>query len=101
MSSSMQKLMQQAQKMKREMQKAQEALNAKEFSVTKGGGVTVAMLGSKEVVEVTIDEDLFDKDNKEKVETLIIMAFNECIEQINAEEAAINEAITGSATGLF
>lgn len=35
------------------------------------------------------------------VETLIIMAFNECIEQINAEEAAINEAITGSATGLF
>ena len=86
MSSSMQKLMQQAQKMKREMQKAQEALNAKEFSVTKGGGVTVAMLGSKEVVEVTIDEDLFDKDNKEMVETLIIMAFNECIEQINAKK---------------
>lgn len=98
---SMQQLMAQAQKMKREMQKAQEALRVKEFSVTKSGGVTVAMLGSKEVVEVTINEELFDKDNKEMVETLIIMAINECIEEINAEEAAINEAITGSASGLF
>ncbi len=98
---SMQQLMAQAQKMKREMQKAQEALRVKEFSITKSGGVTVAMLGSKEVVEVTINEELFDKDNKEMVETLIIMAINECIEEINAEEAAINEAITGSASGLF
>ncbi len=98
---SMQQLMAQAQKMKREMQKALDALKLKEFSVTKSGGVTVAMLGSKQVVEVTINEDLFEKDNKEMVETLLIMAVNECIEQINAEEAAINEAITGSATGLF
>ncbi len=97
----MQQLMAQAQKMKREMQKAQEALKEKEFSVTKSGGVTVAMLGSKEVVEVSVNEDLFDKDNKEMVETLLIMAFNECLAQIEAEEAAINEAITGSASGLF
>jgi len=97
----MQKLMAQAQKMKREMQKAQDALRVKEFSVTKSGGVTVAMLGSKEIVEITINEDLFEKENKEMVETLIIMAINECIEAINEEEAAINEAITGSATGLF
>ncbi|MFA5659952.1 MAG: YbaB/EbfC family nucleoid-associated protein [Bacilli bacterium] len=98
---SMQQLMAQAQKMKREMQKAQDALKIKEFSITKSGGVTVAMLGSKEVVEVSINEDLFEKENKEMVETLLIMAINECIEKINAEEAAINEAITGSASGLF
>lgn len=98
---SMQQLMAQAQKMKRELQKAQDALNVKEFSITKGGGVTVAMLGSKEIVEVSIDEDLFDKDNKEMVETLLIMAINELIEEINAEETAINEAITGSASGMF
>ena len=97
----MQQLMAQAQKMKREMQKAQDALRVKEFSVTKSGGVTVAMLGSKEVVEVSVNDDLFEKDNKEMVETLLIMAFNECIAQIEAEEAAINEAITGSASGLF
>ena len=98
---SMQQLMAQAQKMKREMQKAQDALKLKEFSVTKSGGVTVSMLGSKEVVEVTINEDLFEKDNKEMVETLLIMAINECIEQIESEETQINEAITGSAQGLF
>lgn len=97
----MQQLMAQAQKMKREMQKAQDALKEKEFSVTKSGGVTVAMLGSKEVVEVSINEDLFDKDNKEMVETLLIMAINECVAQIESEEAAINEAITGSSSGLF
>ncbi len=98
---SMQQLMAQAQKMKREMQKAQDALKEKEFSVTKSGGVTVAMLGSKEVIEVSINEDLFDKDNKEMVETLLIMAINECVGQIEEAEAAINEAITGSSTGLF
>lgn len=98
---SMQQLMAQAQKMKREMQKAQDALKVKEFSVTKSGGATVAMLGSKQVIEVSINEDLFEKDNKEMVETILIMAINECIEKITAEEAAINEAITGSASGLF
>lgn len=97
----MQQLMAQAQKMKREMQKAQDALKAKEFSVTKSGGITVAMLGSKEIVEITINEDLFEKDNKESVEMLLIMALNECRAQIEAEEATINEAITGSAQGLF
>lgn len=98
---SMQQLMAQAQKMKREMQKAQDALKIKEFSVTKSGGITVAMLGSKEVVEVSINDELFEKENKEMVETLLIMAFNECLEKIEKEEAAINEAITGSAQGLF
>lgn len=98
---SMQQLMAQAQKMKRELEKAQAALQDKEYTVTKSGGVKVAMLGSKEVVEITINEEMFDKDNKEMVETLLIMAINECLGQIIKEEADINEAITGSAKGLF
>ena len=62
----MQQLMAQAQKMKREMQKAQDALKEKEFSVTKKWRRHGRNAGSKEVVEVSINEDLFDKDNKEK-----------------------------------
>ena len=93
-------MMIQAQKMQRELQKAQAELAKKEFSVTKAGLVTVTVLGSKEVKSVVIDEDGFDKDNKEMVEELVVSAINELFEQIDAESEAINEKITGRAGGL-
>ncbi len=96
----MQQMMIQAQKMQRELQKAQAELAKKEFSVTKAGLVTVTVLGSKEVKSVVIDEDGFDKDNKEMVEELVVSAINELFEQIDAESEAINEKITGRAGGL-
>ena len=96
----MQQMMIQAQKMQRELQKAQAALAEKEFSVTKAGLVTVVVLGSKEIKSINIDEDGFDKDNKEMVEELIASAINELFEQIDAESEAINERITGRAGGL-
>ena len=52
-------------------------LEAKEFTFSKGGAVTVKMYGSGQVISVNIDEDAFDKDNKEMVEDLIVMAINE------------------------
>jgi DNA-binding protein YbaB len=45
----MQQMMAQAQKMQRELRKAQAELAAKEFKVTKGGAVTVTVLGNKEI----------------------------------------------------
>lgn len=96
----MQQMMIQAQKMQRELQKAQAELAKKEFSVTKAGLVTVTVLGSKEVKSVVIDEEGFDKDNKEMVEELVVSAINELFEQIDAESEAINEKITGRAGGL-
>ena len=96
----MQQMMIQAQKMQRELQKAQAELAQKEFSVTKAGLVTVKVLGSKEVVSINIDEDGFDKDNKEMVEEMIASALNELFEQIDAESEAINEKITGRSGGF-
>lgn len=96
----MQQMMIQAQKMQRELQKAQAELAKKEFSVTKAGLVTVTVLGSKEVKSIVIDEDGFDKDNKEMVEELVVSAINELFEQIDAESEAINEKITGRTGGL-
>lgn len=98
---SMQALMAQANKMKRDMAKAMEALGEKEFSVTKGGGIKVAMTGDRQIVEVSIEDDLFDKDNKEMIESMLIVAVNELLETINKEEEAINQAITGSSKGFF
>ena len=96
----MQQMMAQAQKMQRELQKAIKALEEKEFTITKGGAVTVKMYGSNQIISITVDEDAFDKDNKEMVEELIAMAINEGLEQIKAEREAITERITGQKGGF-
>ncbi len=96
----MQQMMAQAQKMQRELRKAMAALAEKEFVVSKGGAVTVTMMGNKEVKSIVIDKDAFDLDNKEMVEDMIALAINEAIAQIEAETEAINERITGQPGGL-
>ncbi len=96
----MQQMMMQAQKMQRELQKAQAELAQKEFKLSKAGLVTVTVLGSKEIKSIEIDEDGFDKDNKEMVEEMIAAAINELFEQIDAESEAINERITGRSGGF-
>ena len=50
----MQQMMAQAQKMQRELKKAMAALAEKEFVISKGGAVTVTVLGSKEVKAIEI-----------------------------------------------
>ena len=47
-----------------------------------------------------VDEDAFDKDNKEMVEEMIVLAINEAQEKIDEESEAINEKITGRPGGL-
>jgi len=96
----MQQMMAQAQKMQRELRKAQAELAQKEFVVTKGGAVTVTVLGSKEIKSISIDADAFDADNKEMIEDMIALAINEALGQIEAENEAINERITGQSGGF-
>lgn len=97
----MQAMIQQAQKMQRELKKAQEELNSREFVVSKGGAVTVTVLGTKEIKSIEIDKDAFDVSNKEMVEEMIALAINEAIKQIEEVEKEFNERITGRSGGLF
>ena len=96
----MQQMMAQAQKMKRELEKAQAAIAEQEFSVSKGGAVTVIMLGNKTIKSIDIEKDALDPENKEMIQDMIALAINELFEQINAAEEEINERITGSARGF-
>ena len=96
----MQQMLMQAQKMQRELAKAQAQLAEKEFTVSKGGAVTVVLKGDKTVVSISVDEDAVDKDNKEMVEEMIVLAINEAQEKIDEESEAINEKITGRPGGL-
>ena len=96
----MQQMMIQAQKMQRELKKAQAELAQKEFKVSKGGAVTVTVLGSKEVKAIEINADAFDADNKEMIEEMIALAINEANTQIDEESEAINERVTGQPGGF-
>ena len=96
----MQQMMAQAQKMQRELKKAMAALAEKEFVVSKGGAVTVTVLGSKEVKSIDIDKDAFDAENKEMIQDMIALAINEAMAQIDEESEAINERITGQPGGF-
>ena len=96
----MQQMMAQAQKMQRELKKAQAELAQKEFVVTKGGAVTVTVLGNKEIKAINIDKDAFEPDNKEMIEEMIALAINEAFEKIDEESEAINERITGQPGGF-
>ena len=96
----MQQMIAQAQKMQREIRKAKDALHQKEFVEARAGLVTVTMLGSKEVKSIVINEEGFEKDNKEMVEDLLAACINALIEKIDEEEEAIEEAITGQKGGM-
>ena len=83
----MQQLMRQAQKMQQDMQRAQEELQAREFSATAGGGMVTAVVnGAKQLTKLTISPDCVDPDDVEMLEDLVTAAVNEALR--NAAETA-------------
>ncbi len=96
----MQQMLANAQRMQREMQKAQAALAEKEFKVSKNGMVELVMLGNRSVQSLTIDKDALDPENAELLSDTIVLALNEALEAIDEENAAIEERVTGKG-GLF
>ena len=97
----MQQMLMRAQKMQRELAKAQAALAEKEFTVEKGGMVKVTLTGDFNVSSIDIDADALDADNKEMLQETIALAINEALEQISKEKDEIEEKITGQHGGIF
>ena len=96
----MQQMIMQAQRMERELKKANAALAEKEFKVSKNGMVKLTMLGSREVKELSIDKDALDPENAEMLQETIVLALNEALEAIQKESDEIQERITGQ-TRMF
>lgn len=96
----MQQILMQAQKMQREMQKAQEALGKQEFKASKNGIVTVTMMGTRELVSIEINEDGLDKDDKEFLEMAIKDAVNECLNAIEEANEAIQAKMSSKIPGF-
>lgn len=77
-------LMQQAQKMQENLQRAQEELAKLEVTGTAGGGmVNVTLTGAKECRKVRIDPSILS--DQEMAEDLIAAAFNDASNKIDAE----------------
>ena len=68
-------LMRQAQSMQKQMQKKQKEVEAQEFTITSNGGaITITIMGDKTVKSIDIDEDLIDKENKEMLQEMLVIA---------------------------
>lgn len=95
----MQAMLQQAQKLQREVLNAKKEIDNKIFT-SKKSLVEVEMKGTKEITKININVDSLDKEDISALEDMIMLAVNENINQINKEtESKLGKY--GSAAGLL
>ena len=96
------KMMQQAQKMQKEMEKAQEGLKSVVVEGTAGGGsVIVKALATKEILEVLIKEEAVDPEDVEMLQDLILIATNDALSKAEEETNKVMGKFTNGMPGLF
>ena len=96
----MQAIMQQAQKMQRDITKKKEELNAKEF-VGNSELVEVKFTCDKKLISVTIKQDNLSSDDKEILEDMFTIAVNNAMQKIDEETEKILGAYGNQLGGLF
>ena len=88
-------LMKQAQKMQEDMQKAQEEIAKMEVTGQSGGGlVSVVVNGRHECKRVSIDDSLFEDDDKEMLEDLVAAAINDASQRMESESKGKMSGLT-------
>jgi|TARA_B100001093_G_scaffold123863_2_gene116461 DNA-binding YbaB/EbfC family protein len=96
----MNKLMKQAQKMQRDMLKAQEKLSQKEFEISCGGGaVKITVNGQGEIKNLSLDEE-FLKEDKEFVESTLLESITEAVSKSKEYQEEAMSSVTGGMGGL-
>lgn len=90
-------IMQQAQEMQENFQKAQAELAEMEVSGESGGGlVKIVMTGKRQVRSVKIDESLVG-DDRDMLEDLVAAAFNDAVNRVDKMK---QEKLAGLTAGL-
>jgi len=85
----MQGLLQQAQKMQKDMQLAQQDAEAFEAEGSAGGGaVRIKVRGTNEILAVTISKEALDPSDVEVLQDMVRLAGNDALNQVrkNSEE---------------
>lgn len=88
------KMMQQAKKMQADIEKKRQELNKKEFTIEKQG-IKLIILGNRNVVSLDINAALVDPEDKELLQDMLIIAFNEANELIDEEHEKIMPSTPG------
>lgn len=79
-----QAMMQQAQKIQKDILKAKKEVEDKTYVSTQSF-VTIETKGTKEILKITINQDSLDKEDIEILQDLIVIAANENIKSINKD----------------
>ena len=95
------KLMQEANKMQRQMQQAQKELEETLFEVeSSGGAIKISIYGNYHVEKIDIDEDLVKEADKEMLEDMLLVAMNDALETVTEEANKIGEAMQSKMPNL-
>ena len=91
------------QQMQEQMNAAQEAVEAREFTASVGGGAVEARVnGKKEVLSVTIKPEAVDPEDVEMLQDLVVSAVNEALRQAGeAMNKGIEQVTGGLNLGAF
>ena len=99
MPGNMTNLMKQAQRMQRQMEEGQKELETKEFTASAGGGAVEATVsGKKELLKVTLSQEVVDPEDVEMLQDLVVSAVNEALRQAGD---AMDKAMDGITGGLY
>ncbi|MBE6016220.1 MAG: YbaB/EbfC family nucleoid-associated protein [Lachnospiraceae bacterium] len=105
MPGNMNNLLKQAQKMQKQMEEAQTALEEEVVTATAGGGaIEVTMTGKKVLTSVKIDKDAVDPEDVEMLEDMVMAAVNEAlkkVDELSEEKMAKFTRGVGGFNGLF
>jgi len=80
----MQQIMQQAQRMKRDITKKKEEIDGMEF-LGKSEWVEIVFNGKREIKSFKILKDVIDEDDKEMLEDMIMLAIKDAFSKIDKE----------------
>lgn len=84
------------QQMQEQVNAAQEAVEAQEFTASVGGGVVEAKVnGKKEVLAVTIKPEAVDPEDVEMLQDLIVAAVNEAMRSADNDASSSMQKLTG------
>ena len=90
------KLMKQAQQMQKQLaQLQQEAANLEMEGTSGGGMVKVVVIGKKEVLSLSINPEVVDKEDVQMLEDLVLAALRQAMEKAEAETQQKLAGLTG------
>lgn len=92
----MRQMMRQAQKMQKELNKAQEEIATMNFEATAGGGmVTAVASGDMKITSLTIDPEAVDPEDVEMLQDMVTAAVNEALAGVSELSNQRMNAVTG------